>query len=156
MILISAGFAGCHRLDTKRIPPAPVWVAFNTVADWNMYGVPGAMTHRRFIKEERVPGNFPYTATSHTGFGGLLIVGDVHGAPRCYDLACPVECRADVRIRVDTDILQARCPVCGSVYDIFSNYGVPVAGKAAELGYGLQQYYIGAGSQGQYMVATRL
>lgn len=145
----------CRHLDDERIPPAPVRLTFYTVAEWNKYGVAGALNHRRYIKEERIPSDFPYTAMSHTGFGGLLIVGDILGAPRAYDLACPVECRADIRIRVDDDAHNAYCPKCGSVYTIYENYGHPVAGPAAEYGYGLQQYYVGAGNQGEYMLVTR-
>lgn len=145
----------CHTLDDDRIPPMPVRLTFNTVADWNRYGVTGALDHKRFIKDERVPSDFPYVALSQTGFGGILLVGDVHGAPRAYDLACPVECKRDVRITVDTEINKARCPKCGSVYDVYTNYGHPLEGPAAELGYGLQQYYVGAGAQGEYMVVMR-
>lgn len=146
---------GCKHLDDDRIPPAPVRLAFTTVNEWEIYGVPGAMSHKRYIKSERIPSNFPYTALSQTGFGGLLLVGDIFGAPRAYDLACPVECKADVRIAVDTEAAKAVCPKCHSVYDIFTNYGQPLEGPALEHGYGLRQYYIGAGSQGEYMVVTR-
>ncbi len=147
--------AACHRLDDQRIPPAPVRLQFHTVAEWTTYGVVGALAHKRYIKEQRIPSNFPYTALSQTGFGGLLIVGDIMGAPVAYDLACPVECKSDVRIIVDDDALNAYCLKCGSVYSIFNNYGQPLAGPAADLGYGLQKYYIGAGSQGEYMVVSR-
>ena len=149
-MLMAAG--GCKHLDDDRIPPAPVHLVFNTVAEWNRYGVPGALAHKRFIKSERVPGDFPYTALSQTGFGGLLIVGDILGAPRAYDLACPVECRADVRIVVDDEASKAYCPKCKSVYDIFTNYGQPLSGPALEFDYGLRKYYIGAGDRGEYMV----
>lgn len=147
--------AGCHRLDDQRIPPAPVRLQFYTVAEWTTYGVVGALSHKRYIKDQRIPSDFPYTALSQTGFGGLLLVGDILGAPRAYDLACPVECKSDVRIVVDDETLNACCPKCGSVYSIFSNYGQPISGPAAELGYGLQKYYVGAGSQGEYMIVTR-
>ena len=149
------GLAGCKHLDDDRIPPAPVRLSFNTVADWNTYGVPGALSHKRYIKNERIPRDFPYTALSQTGFGGILIVGDILGAPRAYDLACPVECKADVRIIVDTEASNAYCPKCHSVYDIFTNYGQPLSGPALDYGYGLQKYYVGAGNQGEYMVVIR-
>ncbi|MDE6801556.1 MAG: TFIIB-type zinc ribbon-containing protein [Muribaculaceae bacterium] len=155
ILTILMALTACHHLDDQRIPPAPVRLQFYTVAEWTTYGVVGAMSHRRYIKEQRVPSNFPYTALSQTGFGGLLIVGDILGAPRAYDLACPVECKADVRIVVDEEALNAFCPKCGSIYSVFSNYGQPLSGPAAELGYGLQKYYVGAGSQGEYMIVTR-
>jgi len=151
VIMLSA----CKHIDDQRIPPAPVRLEFNTIHEWNTYGAPGALNHRRYIKSERIPGNFPYTMLSQTGFGGILIAGDILGAPRAYDLACPVECKADVRIEVDIEAANAYCPKCHSVYDIFNNYGQPLEGPAHEYGYGLQKYYIGAGSQGEYMVVTR-
>lgn len=153
LVLLLPG--GCKHLDDDRIPPAPVHLVFSTINEWEIYGVPGAMNHKRYIKSERIPSNFPYNATTLTGFGGLLLVGDIFGAPRAYDLACPVECKADVRINVDSDAGKAVCPKCHSVYDIFTNYGQPLEGPAHEYGYGLRQYYIGAGHQGEYMLVTR-
>lgn len=155
MFLLTAMSPSCRHLDDQRIPPAPVRLEFRDVSEWNTYGVPGALNHRRYIKSERIPSNFPYTMLSQTGFGGILIVGDILGAPRAYDLACPVECKADVRIVVDAEAANASCPVCHSVYDVFSNYGQPLSGPAHEYGYGLQKYYIGAGPQGEYMVVSR-
>lgn len=159
--LISAAAAvllpGCHKIDHNRLPPAPVHLVFQTVADWNLYGTPGAMDSREFIKtnDMRVPANYPYTALNQTGFGGILICGDVYGAPCAYDLACPVEMKADVRIRVDRETNKGVCDRCGSTYDIFSNYGYPLSGPAAEHGYGLERYYIGAGRNMEYMVVSR-
>lgn len=155
LTVLLTGLAGCKHLDDDRIPPAPVRLSFNTIADWNTYGVTGALGHKRYIKSERIPRDFPYTALSQTGFGGILIVGDILGAPRAYDLACPVECKADVCIIVDTEASNAYCPKCHSVYDIFTNYGQPLSGPAHDYGYGLQKYYIGAGNQGEYMVVIR-
>ena len=149
------GLAGCKHLDTDRIPPAPVRLAFNTVADWNTYGVPGALGHRRYIKSERIPGNFPYTALSQTGFGGVLIVGDIMGAPRAYDLACPVEVNRNVRIEIDTQENVAYCPKCGSRYSVFNNYGSPISGEARKLKRGLRRFNVGPGMNGEFMVVSR-
>jgi uncharacterized protein YbaR (Trm112 family) len=147
------GVSGCHTLDDDRIPPAAVNLTFYTVAEWNTYGVGGALDTRRFIKSERVPANYPYTALNYTGFGGLLLVCDITGNPLVYDLACPVECKATVRLTVDKEANVAECPQCHSTYDIFSLYGHPLSGKAAENGYGLKRYRIGTGST-EYMLIT--
>ena len=88
----------CHTLDDDRIPPAAVNIAFATVAEWNVYGVSGAMDYRVFSREERLPAGYPFLATTHTGYGGVLLVGDVLGNPRAFDRACPVECRSNVRV----------------------------------------------------------
>lgn len=146
---------GCHHIDDDRIPPAAVYVAFNTVGEWNIYGVSGAGSYNCFIKSERLPKGYPYSALSYTGFGGVLLVGDIHGNPVAYDMACPVECRADVRIRVLDDELKAECPVCHSIYEIATNHGQPISGPAFDKHYGLQKYYVGPGMSGQYMLVSR-
>lgn len=149
--------SGCHPINDDRLPPAPVHLTFNTVADWDRYGTPGALSSRMFIKTEttRIPADYPYTALNQTGFGGILLVGDIYGAPVAYDLACPVEMKAEIRIHVDTETNKAVCDRCGSVYDIFSNYGYPLQGPAAENGWGLTRYYVGAGRNNEYMIVTR-
>lgn len=147
--------SACHSIDDDRIPPMNVYLNFNTVGDWTLYGVPGAGSYRSFIKRDRVPSGYPYSALSATGFGGVLLVGDLHGQPVAYDLACPVECRSDVLIKVDAQALNAECPVCHSTYDLITNYGYPLSGKAAEKGYGLQRYHVAPGRNGEYMVVTR-
>jgi len=149
-------FASCHSVNDERIPPYSANLIFSDIAMWNRYGTPAALDHRRFILSERIPEDYPWRIGETTGFGGILLVGDINGAPRAYDLACPVECRADVRIVVDTEANNAYCPKCHSVYDIYSNYGQPLAGQAAERGYALTQYYVGAGSSAEYMVVRNL
>lgn len=154
LVLMSVAMmtAGCDKLDDDRIPPAAVRVAFNTAADWELYGVPGAGSYRYFIKEERIPANFPYTSLTYTGFGGILLVGAANGEAVAYDMACPVECKASVRVAVDHESNTAKCPKCHSEYDILTNYGHPRSGEAANQGYGLKVYNVAPGSQGEYMV----
>lgn len=153
--VLALGASSCKSLDDDRIPPAPVRITFPTVAEWQIYGTPGATDYKRFIKSEKIPSNYPWTALTETGYGGVLLCSDVHGAPVAYDLSCPVEIRPDIRIIVDNEAMNAYCPKCHSVYDIFTNYGQPLSGPAAEDGYGLQKYYVGAGAAGEYMVVSR-
>lgn len=143
---------GCQSIDDNRIPAVQVSVVFSTVGEWNTYGVGGALEYRRFIRSENIPANFPYTATTYTGFGGILLVGDIYGEPKAYDLSCPVECKKDVRIAVDRDNNIAECPVCHSTYDVFSNDGYPLSGLAAQRGYGLQRYHVTRGASNYYMI----
>lgn len=147
--------AGCHHIDDDRIPVMPVYIPFSSVGVWDLYGVSGAGQYRYFIKSEGKPSNYPYTVTSATGFGGVLLMSDIHSQPVAYDLACPVECKATTRIAVDSDELIARCPVCGSTYDVITNYGYPLSGPAAERGYGLQRYNVSLATGTTYMVITR-
>lgn len=134
--------SSCDTIDSNRVPYAAVNVQFQTVADWNVYGVAGAMEYQYFIRDKRVPSNFFYSASTYTGFGGVLLVSDVLGDYKAFDLACPVECQRDVRISIDTEEMVARCPKCGSTYNVFSLLGHPISGIAADRGYGLRRYTV--------------
>lgn len=147
--------ASCHHIDDDRIPVMPVYIPFASVGVWDLYGVSGAGQYRYFIKSEKKPANYSYTATSATGFGGVLLISDIFSQPVAYDLACPVECKATTRIAVDSEEMIARCPVCGSTYDVVTNYGYPLSGPAAERGYGLQRYNVSPATGTTYMVITR-
>lgn len=155
LLLSAAALSACHSVDDDRIPQVDVYIPFNSQPEWTVYGVAGACDHKRFIKQERIPANFPYQAMCYTGYGGVLLCTDIHGNPIAYDLACPVEVNPTVRVFIDTENLQAECPVCHSTYDVFSNNGTPTGGVAASHGYGLRRYRVGAGAAGQYMIVTR-
>lgn len=137
--------AGCHTLDDDRIPVTPVNLPFSTEAIWTIYGTPAAMDCNIFIRDKRIPHNFPYTASSYTGFGGILLVCTVLGEPAAYDLACPVERDRNVVVGINSESSLAECPVCHSTYDVFSLNGYPVSGIAAQKGYGLRRYKVGRG-----------
>ncbi len=146
----------CHTVDDDRIPYMPVYIPFNTQGEWVTYGVGGAVEARRFVRQLYEPQGFPYTSMSATGFGGILLVCDYNGDYRAYDLACPVEVRADVRINAilyDGGEPRGECPVCHSTYDIF-RYGGPLSGPAAKEGYALTHYFVGPGLQGEYMLVS--
>ena len=141
---VSEAFIACHHIDDDRIPPSPVYIAFQSVGEWEQYGVSGATDTRRFIKAERVPQGYPYAALTETGYGGILLVSDLMGECLAYDLSCPVEARTNIRVEVNREKNVAVCPKCGSVYDIFSNFGTPLSGPASERGYGLTRYRVSA------------
>lgn len=153
--MFCAAASGCHNVDDDRIPYAGVRIVFRSQGEWVTWGVGGAGQTRSFIIQDRIPAGFPYSVTSMTGFGGVLIVGDYDGQYRAYDMACPVERRSTVRIRPITDEGEPRaeCPVCHSTYDIF-RYGGPLSGPAATNRYGLTHYYIGPGLNGEYITVT--
>lgn len=151
-LLATVFLSSCHSVDDTRLPTAPVNVVFNDPGVWSVYGIGGALQHKRFIKDEQIPAGFPYAAASYTGFGGLLLVGDFTGQPVVYDLACPVECRRDVRVAVDDDLHIAACPVCHSTYAIYESYGHPLSGIAADRGYGLTHYRIMPTATGGYQI----
>lgn len=152
--VLAAFTSACHRIDNHRLPVSYVNITFLSVGEWDLYGVSGAGQHKRFILPERIPAGFPYTAMSATGLGGVLLCTTYMGTPVAYDLACPVECRASVRVFINDDN-EAECPVCHSRYDVFEKFGYPVAGTAADRGYGLEVYSVGPGPQGEYMMVRR-
>ena len=155
---ITATTAACDSIDDSRIPYAVVHLSFHTVGDWNIHGVKGDAADWQtyiFNDRERVPFDFPYTALDRTGFGGILLVTDVLGDLHAYDLACPYEARPTVRINIPDGETFARCPSCGSTFDIFMNHGNPLSGPAADRGYGLARYSVVSGGATEYRVITR-
>jgi nitrite reductase/ring-hydroxylating ferredoxin subunit len=59
------------------------------------------------------------------GFGGVLVIHNMFGEYKAFDLACPFEARQDVLVEVDNEILYAVCPVCGTKYDVGTGNGAP-------------------------------
>ena len=164
LIAVAGSHAGCHDVNSDRIPLMPVRIPFATIGDWHTYGISGAATARSYIKgtgSSGQPAGYPYTALTATGFGGVMLIGTytysgnpLLTAPVAFDLACPVEARADIRIAVDPDESCARCATCGSTYDIFQGNGMPLSGPASRLGYGLRHYRVVAGQASEYLVVT--
>ena len=159
ILAASTLLGGCNKVDNRRIPFASVRIALDNDGLWSTYGVSGFGDYRRFIKSERVPANFTYTALTYTGYGGVLLVsgkqatGDGYGYPLAYDLACPVEARQNVRLKVNA-MYEAECPECGSRYNITEAMGAPVAGKALDYGYGLTRYNVNKASSGGYTITN--
>lgn len=136
--------SSCSRVDDHRIPAVDVNIVFTTEGVWARYGVTAAGEHKRFIRTAtmKVPADFPFTANTFTGYGGVLLVCDMLGSPQAYDLSCPVEVKPDIRVEVNEYGGEAVCPKCGSRYDVFMGYGRPVSGPAADKGYGLTVYHV--------------
>ncbi len=153
VVAASISSTSCRHIDSNRLYVGYVNITFLTVGDWNFYGVSGAGQYKRFILKDKIPAGFPYTALSSTGVGGVLLCTTYTAEPVAYDLACPVECRSDVRVFVNEEN-EAECPRCHSRYYIFESPGHPIAGPAAEEGYSLKVYNVGPGSRGEYMVVS--
>lgn len=143
---------GCSTVDDDRIPVANVYLDLGNQGYWDVYGVHGLGQYRYFIREDRVPANFPYAAMSYTGYGGILLVTDISGYPLAYDLSCPVEAKPTVRVRYQEEDLCVECPVCGSRYNVNEYNGSPISGKAFDLKYGLRRYKVARGTQGGYII----
>ncbi|MDE6697353.1 MAG: hypothetical protein K2K25_10785 [Muribaculaceae bacterium] len=162
LIALLSAFVACNQVDDDRIPSLPVYINLSGAGMWNTYGVSGVGISRNFINFDGVvsPTGFPFTANTYLGFGGVLLIGGVDpftsepNVPLAYDLACPVECKANVRVYIDMDNLEAVCPECGSHYDVVIAGGSPVAGPAltGKYKYGLRRYTCEPYFQGGYII----
>ena len=74
------------------------------------------------------------------GLGGLLVVHTAVNGYRAFDLACPNEQNPNpnTTVEVDKDGINAVCPKCGTVYEIWHGTGMALEGKK----YGLRSYSI--------------
>lgn len=161
MALLSAASA-CNQVDDDRIPSLPVYINLSGAGMWNSYGVAGVGISRNFINYQGVvsPDGFHFTANTYLGFGGILLIGGVDpftsesNVPLAYDLSCPVECSQTVRVAVDSENLEAVCPVCGSRFDVVMAGGSPVGGPAltGKYKYGLRRYICDPAQGGGYII----
>lgn len=158
------GIASCDTVDDDRIPNFAVYINIGDTGLWNSYGVAGFGSSRNFILTSslRQPSGFTYNTQSATGFGGVLLINGMdpfNGAtdvPLAYDLACPVECKADIRVTIEGDLYEAVCPVCHSRYDVTMSGGAPISGPAAEgkHKYGLRRYQCLPTNLGGYIITN--
>ena len=142
---VLCSLSGCNTTDDERIPNMAVSINLSDAGLWSRYGVSGFGIPQYFIKSLRQPAGFAYLDRTMTGFGGVLLIGGFdyrinEVAPLAYDLACPVERKQDVRVKVDPESFEAICPVCGSKYDVTMGAGAPLSGPAASMHYGLRAY----------------
>lgn len=151
----------CTKIDDKRTPSYMVNIKLDSHALWTTYGVSGMGDFRIFIRDKKQPGNFPYTANTYTGFGGvLLMVGydfttQSYGVPVAYDIACPYENRQNVTVTYSASNLEeASCPNCGSHFNVLEGGGAATSGPAYERHYGLKRYSVVASSNGGYIICN--
>lgn len=155
----------CQSVDNERIPNMAVNISLADAGVWNTYGVSGFGSSRNFIYNPSgasQPLGFPYKYGSATGFGGVLLIEGIDvfnptmAAPLAYDLACPVERKADIRVHIDNDTYVAVCNQCHSTYDVTMGYGAPLSGEAltGKYKYALKQYKVVPTANGGYYIAN--
>ena len=165
LIIFSLGIAGCQTVDNERIPNMAVNISLSDAGLWNTYGVSGFGSNRNFIYKPggiSVPSGFPYKYGSATGFGGVLLIegidpfSTITAAPLAYDLACPVERKADIRVHIDMDTYVAVCDECHSTYDVTMQGGAPISGVAAtgKYKYALKSYHVVPAGNGGYYITN--
>ena len=73
------------------------------------------------------------------GFGGVLVIRNMLGEYKAFDMACPYEINPGIIVEVDNEILYAICPKCGTKYEIGISSGVPSGGPGK---HSLRQYNV--------------
>lgn len=158
-------FLSCQSVDNERIPNMAVNISLSDAGMWNTYGVAGFGSSRNFIYNingSSQPAGFPYKIGSATGFGGVLLIEGIDAfnpsvaAPLAYDLACPVERKATVRVYIDTDTYVAVCKECHSTYDVTMGFGAPISGEAVtgKFKYALRRYNVIPSGNGGYYITN--
>ncbi|MCH5225888.1 MAG: hypothetical protein J1D77_07790 [Muribaculaceae bacterium] len=164
-IALGLMMASCQGIDNDRIPNMPVNIKLTDPGLWNTYGVSGFGSHRNFIYNPggvSVPTGFSYNSMSATGFGGVLLIEGVDplsavtAYPLAYDLACPVERKASIKVSVENETYMAVCPECNSVYDVTMGNGAPISGEAitGKYKYKLKSYRVLPGANGGYLISN--
>lgn len=161
LMAVLAVAVSCTKIDDNRTPTYMVNIRLDSHALWSTYGVSGMGDYRIFIRDKQQPRNFPYTANTYTGFGGvLLLVGydfttQSYGVPVAYDIACPYENKQSVTVTYDSKNLEeAYCPSCGSRYNVLEGGGAASSGPAYDRHYGLKRYSVVASSNGGYVIGN--
>lgn len=156
---------GCQSVDNERIPNMAVNISLADAGVWNTYGVSGFGSSRNFIytgNANSEPVGFTYKYGCATGFGGVLLIEGIDAfnpaisAPLAFDLACPVERKANVRVKIDRETYVAICPECNSTYDVTMGNGAPLSGEAAtgKYKYALRQYKVIPSGNGGYYITN--
>lgn len=156
IMLLVACAAGCSKLDDDRIPVYSAHIDISNQGMWTIYGVNGLGTYRYFSVDRRQPGNFPFNATTYTGFGGILLMDAGIGEckPVAYDMACPNERKKTVVVAIDDETLEAVCPSCWSRYDVLTGYGQAISGPAHTHKYALRRYRVTQSSYGGFIISN--
>lgn len=130
-------YVDSEKVDNRYLVNIP----FKSVAEWDMFGVSGALQYRVFDKEKNLPAGFPYSEIMATGLGGVLLYSDASGNPHAFDLACPVENSKDYAVHVEDNGVTIKCDNCGSEFSLIQN-GIPLQGPAAEKLLTLRRYNV--------------
>ncbi len=139
--------------DDGGFPVCPVSLDFNA-SEWEACGLTQSFAHCIFNKDKALPSCYSFRDYHATGLGGVVVLTTFDGQPKAYDVACPVECDSEVTVTVEAMTLVARCPVCGSCFDLFLGDGTPRQNcEAARRGLSMKRYTVGHGAGPYYHVS---
>ncbi len=148
-LLLSA----CTGNNLSSIPDAPVYLQLNLLTTYpTFYGSYGEQIYTEGGKTHYRKQSFPLREADRTGFGGILICSNYEGKYCAFDRACPHEAQRKVCVEVE-NALYARCPHCGSKFDIYtSEFAFPVTGPAKQ---GLKKYRVQISPAGILSISQR-
>ena len=159
LVLVSVGFAGCDKINNESLKGFSVHIDLGEYGKWNTYGVHALGDYRYFNRMKGIPSNFPYNVNTYTGFGGVLLfmgqdMTSGGPVPLAFDMACPVEHKAEVTITIDESNLEAVCPKCQSRYNVLLGSGGPISGMAMDRKVGLNMYRVHPTVNGGYVISN--
>ena len=111
-------FAFACKVEENPIPIVSVYLNLDlTFEDKELKAVPS-------YKEYTIK-NINIGLGERAGYGGVLVVHNMLGEYRAFDRACPFEANSSVTVEVDSEVLYATCPKCGTKYEIGLSPGIP-------------------------------
>jgi len=128
ILILGVITSSCEGPYISPIPDYPVSMSLNLTASYPTFKN-SANQYLIFTK--------PITATDRIGYGGLLVCTGVmmddygNSLYFAYDLACPHEADATIRVAPLGDRLgEVKCPECGTVYNAGYGFGEPLSGPS--------------------------
>lgn len=116
-LLIPILWACGEEEEVNVLPSEPVYFEFNLRID-NVLLTSG--NYKEYVK-----GSYPTLVGQYLGYGGLLVVRSLIDEEipfKAYDLSCPYEKMANVRVKASSDKgIVATCEKCGRVYDLLND-----------------------------------
>lgn len=159
LLIAVLALSACDSVNNQEVPNFTVRIDLSGYGIWNTYGVSGVGDWKYFNRATRQPSNFPYTASTYTGYGGVLLIMGLDSStgnyePLAYDAACPVENTMSVAVGIDQSNYEAVCPQCNSRFNVLTGMGGPISGIAATNKYGLRIYKVHAQPSGGYAITS--
>ncbi|MDE7389179.1 MAG: hypothetical protein K2M97_08030 [Muribaculaceae bacterium] len=155
LLLAATSFSCAREVIDDRVY-GYVNIPFTTVNEWINFGVGGAGMSRRFVPELHEPAGYQWLVGSAAGFGGVLLTRTLFDDIWVFDAACPYERNPKIRVAMDAATNTAKCPKCGSTYDVLQTSGLgpghAISGPAYSLNYSLTPYRIEFGAANRYAI----
>lgn len=132
-LLILSLFLSCTKAENDWFPNYPVYLELDLAYEDKDLKAP--MAYKNFIYGQ----TSGLSAVERTGLGGVMVYNGYNGY-YAFDLSCPYEKKASIRVEVDENHIKAVCLECGSEFGIYENAGAVLKGPATQ---GMKRYNVG-------------